>query len=62
MDIKTLIENKKIELAKLTLERVETEKNLEDMKKAEENYRVAIMQLQEIAQIQDQEDKKESTK
>lgn len=62
MDIKALIENKKIELAKLTLERVETEKNLEDMKKAEENYRVAIMQLQEIAQIQDQEDKKESTK
>ena len=62
MDIKALIENKKIGLAKLTLERVETEKNLEDMKKAEENYRVAIMQLQEIAQIQDQEDKKESTK
>lgn len=60
MDIKALIENKKIGLAKLTLDRIETEKQLEDMKKAEENYRVAIAQLQEVVTIQEQEEK-EST-
>lgn len=56
MDIKTLIEDKKVQLAKLTLERVETEKQLENMKKAENDYRVAIAQLQEVLKMKEQEE------
>lgn len=59
MDIKTLIKNKKVELAKLTLERVETEKQLENMIKAENDYRIAIAQLQEVVQMQEQEESTE---
>lgn len=59
MNIKALIENKKIELAKLTLERIETEKQLENMKKAENDYRVAIAQLQEVLKMKEQEESTE---
>lgn len=59
MNIKTLIEDKKVQLAKLTLERVETEKQLENMIKAENDYRIAIAQLQEVVQMQEQEESTE---